>query len=132
MAKRFPTLSDEWCNFLTCIILHMLLPLLPLFLEYWFRNGTPAETTYAITAAMYAITIGLSSESTTMLGLCILICIVFSALFGVVCTETTHPSHITTASSASIICIFTIHVLERYNKHVVDCNPFWIFKKAGS
>jgi len=127
VAKRIPALPDEWGDFFTCILLHMLLPLLPLLIEAWLK-GVPTESTAAITASMYSIAIGLSSRNKAMLGLCILISIIFSVVFGVVSASATPQlNDVRFFSGVSIFSVFLIHVFERYNRHVVDCIPFWDF-----
>ena len=127
MAKRIPAPSQEWGDFITCVLLHMVLPLLPLFIELWIK-GSPTEQTYAITASMYSIAIGLSSRNKAMHGVCILISIMFAVVFGVVSAEATGKlSNVDLFSIGSIALVFVIHASERYNKHVVDCIPFWEF-----
>ena len=128
MAKRIPSIPSEWGDFITCILLHMLLPLLPLFIEAWLNKGKVTDTTYAITCSMYAIAIGLSSKSYPMLGLCFLISIVFSVVFGIVSVSGSQLSFVGNASIICIFAVFLIHVMERYNRHVVDCVPFWDFE----
>lgn len=129
MAKRIPALPDEWGDYLTCILLHMLLPLLPLLIEAWLK-GTPSESTAAITASMYSIAIGLSSRNKAMLGLCIVISIIFSVVFGVSsASQASQLSDVKFWSGVSIFSVFLIHCFERYNRHVVDCIPFWEFSQ---
>jgi hypothetical protein len=107
----------------------MLLPLLPLLIEAWLK-GSPTESTTAITASMYSIAIGLSSRNKAMLGLCILVSIIFSVVFGVVsASEASKLNDVKFYSGLSIFFVFLIHVFERYNRHVVDCIPFWDFAK---
>lgn len=130
MAKRIPALPAEWGDFLTCILLHMLLPLLPILIEIWLK-GAPTEPTASITASMYSIAIGLSSKNKAMLGLCILISIIFSVVFGIVsASQTPQLSDVNLWSGISIFSVFLIHCLERYNRHVVDCVPFWAFSET--
>ncbi|KPM77524.1 hypothetical protein [Pseudoalteromonas sp. UCD-33C] len=132
MAKRIPALPNEWGDFFTCVLLHMLLPLLPLLIEFWMK-GAPTDSTLAITASMYSIAIGLSSRSAAMLGLCILVSIIFSVVFGIVSAgSSTQLSDLKLYSGLSILFVFIIHTLERYNRHVVDCVPFWDFGRVSN
>lgn len=127
MARRIPALPDEWFDFFTCILLHMLLPLLPLLIEAWIK-GSPSESTMAITASMYSIAIGFSSRNKAMLGLCILISIMFSVVFGVVSAgPSASVADVGFYSGISIVSVFMLHLFERYNRHVVECVPFWSF-----
>lgn len=94
-------------------------------------KGAPTEATAAITASMYSIAIGLSSRNSAMLGFCILISIIFSVVFGVVsAAATSQLNDVKLYSGLSILCVFFIHIFERYNRHVVDCIPFWDFGKG--
>lgn len=132
MAKRIPGVSPEWSEYLTCILLHMTLPLLPLLFEAIALKGPPTQGTVAITTAIYAISIGLSSENKAMFGLCVFIGFVFSALYGVIAAAGSEASSILSwAAWISMIFVFVIHACERYNKHVVDCRPFLHFSNGG-
>lgn len=121
-------ISDEATEFLTCIILHMLVPLLPIILETWKNKGSPTEATLAITASMYSISIGLSSRNKATFSLCLFISILFSMAFGLVTggTEESLPL-VKIGAIITILLVFGVHACERYNKHIVECTPFWNF-----
>lgn len=126
MAKRIPGITPEWSNYLTCILLHLLLPLLPLLFEAMALQAAPTGGTLAITTAMYAMSIGPSSENKAMFGLCTIIGIVFSMMYG----QVTNPKDqipVSMYASSSMLLVFAIHACERYNRHVVDCRPFLEF-----
>jgi len=129
MAKKIPGISKEWSNYLLCLLLHMTIPLLPLIFEIIIRSQhTPSIQTLNITAAFYAIAIGLSSKNVAMFGLCIFCSVCFSALFGIVSTATQSESDVYFYSPIfCILAIFVIHACERYNRHVADCSPFFEF-----
>lgn len=91
-------------------------------------KGAPTEGTISITAAMYSIAIGMSSRNSAMLAICILISITFSAVFDIVTAgSATSLDNVHLYSGGSILIVFVIHILERYNRHVADCTPFWEF-----
>ena len=73
MARRIPGIAPGWSNYLTCILLQMLLPLSPLLFEAIALQAAPGRATLAITTAMYAMSIGPSSENKAMFGLCTII-----------------------------------------------------------
>ncbi|ELJ8717833.1 hypothetical protein RUK98_003548 [Vibrio cholerae] len=125
--------SEEITEFLTCIILHMLVPLLPLILEAWKTQGNPTEATLAITASMYSISIGLSSRNKAIFSLCFFISILFSMAFGFILSNTTDSLPLVKfGSMATILLVFGIHACERYNKHVVECIPYWNFNSGSA
>lgn len=129
MAKRIPGVSKEWSNYLLCLLLHMSLPLLPLGFETLVRSEhLPSIQTLNITAAFYAISIGLSSKNVAMFGLGIFVGVCFSVLFGIASSNPNLNDDMYFYSPiACIVAIFIIHACERYNRHVADCTPFFEF-----
>ncbi|EFC4085598.1 TPA: hypothetical protein KZS50_000468 [Escherichia coli] len=135
MAKRIPGVSKEWSNYLLCLLLHMSLPLLPLGFETLVRSDhLPSIQTLNITAAFYAISIGLSSKNVAMFGLGIFVSICFSVVFGIVSSNPNSDPNLNFNDNlyfyspiACIVAIFVIHACERYNRHVADCTPFFEF-----
>ncbi|HCR4428813.1 hypothetical protein [Morganella morganii] len=129
MAKRIPGVSKEWSNYLLCLLLHMCLPLLPLGFEMILRpEHSPSIQTLNITAAFYAISIGLSSKNVAMFGLGVFISVCFSAVFGIVSSNPNLNDSLYFYSPIwCIVIIFIIHAGERYNRHVADCTPFFDF-----
>lgn len=131
--KAMLGVSDEVTEYLTCLILHMLIPLLPLILEVWKTEGRVAEATLVITASMYSISIGLSSRNKAIFALCLSISILFSMVFGLIISSPTDQSLplVKVISFTIIFIVFIIHACERYNKHVVQCIPFWNFNNGS-
>ena len=131
--KAIKGISAEMSEFFTCLILHMLVPLLPLLLEAWKMQGWPTEATLSITASMYSISIGLSSRNKAIFSLCLFISFLFSMAFGFVLSSP-HDSlpAVKFGAFLTIILVFGIHACERYNKHVVECNPFWNFSNGSA
>lgn len=123
--KAIKGISKEMTEFLTCIILHMLIPLLPIFLETWKTQGDPTEGTLVITASMYSISMGISSRNKAIFAFCFFISFLFSMAFGFILSNTVDSlALVKIASIATIVFIFVLHACERYNKHVVECIPF--------
>ena len=125
MAKAIPGISPEWQNFLFCCALHVTLPLLPLGIERWF-SGTVDEKSAVLTAAMYSMAIGLSSRNLALFGLGLIQGVVFSAAFGFL-SKTAHLQSADVVAYAAICFIMAVHVIERYNRHVIDQAPFLEF-----
>lgn len=123
MARRIPGITPGWSNYLTCILLHMLLPLSPLLFEAIALQAAPTRTTLAITAAMYAMSIGPSSENKAMFGLCTIIGMIFSMIYG----QATEGLPVRAYAAFAMLFVFVLHACERYNRHVVDCRPFLEF-----
>lgn len=127
MAKRFPGINDAWTAFLLCLIVHMSLPLLPLVVE-WLITGILTKSSLTITIAIYAMTIGASSTNSIITIICIVIGIIFSMLYGVTLIQNTYQFQVDTMliSKIALAVIVIPHIIERYNRHVVDLQPFKI------
>ncbi|MBJ8452965.1 hypothetical protein I6M90_13740 [Acinetobacter bereziniae] len=127
MAKKIPAINEAWTAFLLCLIVHMSLPLLPLAVE-WLITGIVTRTSLTITIAIYAMTIGASSTNAIIAIICIIVGIIFSVLYGVSLIQDTYQFKIDTMliSKLALGTIIFPHVIERYNRHVVDLQPFKI------
>ena len=114
-----------WQDFLFCIALHLTLPLLPLGLEHWFTGHIETKSV-ALTAALYAMAIGLSSRNLAFLGLGIVAGFICSAVFGFLSVQP-ELAHADTFAYAVILMVFVLHAIERFNRHVTDRVPFLEF-----
>jgi hypothetical protein len=118
-----------WQDFLACIALHMLLPLLPLLLELWFAKGIDAKS-ITLTAALYSMAIGLSSRHIALLGIGFLFGFTFAATFGYLSTEPKPAlENVSFISATAIAFMFAVHIIERYYRHVSDREDFFEFLK---
>jgi len=138
MSKLEFQLSKGKQDYYTCIILHMVLPLLPIGLEYLARGGTVAVTSLTLMASFYAISIGLSSKDIVLFAFSILLCVIFSALFGMVSVpNSSGPLSLTKIkifAIGSMVVMFVAHAAERYRRHVIKEEDFWdwdYYKKNG-
>ena len=133
MSNRIKGLPPHWEEYLLCVLLHMALPFLPLLFEMIFsRTNTISEKSLMLFSAMYALSIGLSSKSKLMFGFTVVISIFFSVAFGVVAGGGSSIPNAEYYSYLTLITIFIIHLLERYNRHVIDQTPFWEFSNGGA
>lgn len=84
---------------------------------------------------MYSMAIGLSSRSVLLFGLGLFQGIIFSAAYGALVHalanaapgHTPHLERADMGSCVAIILIMLFHIVERYNRHVVDEAPFFEF-----
>ena len=126
MAKRIKGVPTHVQEYIVCLILHLLLPLMPLGIEYWVSK-TVSDKSSTLTATMYCIAIGTSSRSRLIFGASIVIAIFLSVAYGLCMKETGHPEGSSTLAFVAIIFIFITHSFERWNRHVADKEPFWEF-----
>ncbi|MEZ8687661.1 hypothetical protein BCU24_01225 [Vibrio cyclitrophicus] len=126
MSSRISGVPEHWQDYFLCILLHMMFPFFPVFLEKLLA-GTVASTSLMLFSAMYALSIGLSSYSKLLFGITIIISLFFSVAYGVLVSGGKAIPDAEVYAYISLIVIFVIHMLERYNRHVVDRTPFWEF-----
>jgi hypothetical protein len=110
-----------------CVATLLILPLAPMAIE-WLIQGSVSERTGFISAAMYAISIGISSTWRTQYGIGVISSLIFSALFGLSFAGSIPPlTTQITPLAMSLMCIglfFAIHALERFIRHVIWRQPF--------
>jgi len=68
-------------DFGLCVLLHLLLPLLPLVIERVLTDDVTSQS-LTIAATMYAITIGVTSRVRPIFGLLLVASVFFSAAYG--------------------------------------------------
>ncbi|OCH19087.1 hypothetical protein [Aliivibrio logei] len=129
MNRRVSGLPDHWQDYFLCVLLHMLFPFFPLLMESLLTSNIQ-QNSLMLFAAMYPLSIGLSSDSKLLFGFTILISLFFSVAYGVVAASGKPLANFEVYAFISLIAIFTVHLLERYNKHVVDRTPFWAFNSS--
>lgn len=130
MSAKEKTTFECWQNFLACVALHMVLPLLPLLLERWF-SGEIAPKSISLTAALYSLAIALSSRHVALLGIGILLGFAFAATFGYLSTDPIpmlRSAH--TSSGAAIAFMFGLHIIERFYRHIFKDEEFFEFLKS--
>lgn len=126
MAGRIPALPLHWQDYLLCLVLSMALPLLPLGLERW-QTGAFTDKSLTLVAAMYSISIGVASRSRLLFGLSIFVSIVFAVAFGVIAGQGSPLQRSGRMAGYTILVVFLVNALERYNRHIFDRTPFWNF-----
>ena len=109
-----------------CILFFLLVPLLPIILEWWFSKGISSQS-LMITAAIYSITTGSSSSSKLIFIISIIIGIIFSACYGIVMAIQISNSHNTLLpENSEYIAYFSIFfiiitlAIEKYSTYVTN------------
>jgi len=125
MTNKPIPLSIRLQDYLVCVLLHLMFPLLPLGLEYWITQNV-AETSLTLMASVYAISIGLSSSSPLLFAISLTISFIFSFAFGIISAQKSLPLA-TELAITSIMAIFLIHAIERYKLHIIKGKRFWVW-----
>ena len=129
----------HWQQYIICVVLHLLLPLLPLLIEWWI-TGRVQMASLTLGASMYVIAIGLSSRNLVILILGLVWGIVLAVISGVASEASLHAStvlgqgeHLNSATNGNsfwwvsvvgMSSMFLFHLCERYNRHVAERAPF--------
>ncbi len=121
-------ISKPWEYFVISILFSLVLPLLPLPIEFYITHGIkPESMTMAI--AIYAVSIGVTSRSQVIFGVCVLVGVVFAVAYGV-SVKAPDQSPATWVSWAIVGLVFIMHGIERYQRHVQQRTPFLEFAEG--
>ena len=126
MAKPVPSLPAHWEEFFLCLVFHMMLPLLPIGIELW-QAGMVSAKSLTLGAAMYVISIGGSSRSRLMFAAAVGFSMLLSALFGLLAGQVIAEAGAGRFAAGAVMVVFVVHMMERYNRHVVEQKPYWSF-----
>ena len=129
--RTIPGIPKSCQDYLLSILYHLILPLLPLIIEYWI-TAEVKESSLMLVASLYSVSIGASSRNRLLFGISILIGILFAVAFGVLSSGTAQLPHCKVFGYVCIISIFCIHALERYNMHIIEGLSYWRFYSNGA
>jgi len=121
----------HWDNYISCIILHMLLPLLPLLLELWL-TGTISVKSIPLAASMYTISIGISSQIKSQFVFTIIVSLLCTFAYGIAASQQSPLRLNNELSFIGIVAVFIWHLIERFERHIINRTPFLEFKREGS
>jgi hypothetical protein len=136
-SRPIPSLPPNWENFLLSFFLLLLFPLIPLGLE-WVLTGEVKNSAVQLATATYAFAIGASSRSMGLFVFGLIIGFIFAATYGgTVSLETLEGNSFAKGSEfffqwgpvVGIGSVFLMHLSERYNRHVIDSEPFFEFMR---
>ncbi len=127
---EYKTVAGGWSTWISCIAVHMMLPLVPLGLEK-FIEGHLSEKSIAITAAMYAIALAISSRWMWYVFIGFSLSVIYSGMFGFITREgmldATMRQSVDTKGLWAIGFLFLLHLTERFHRHVMLREPFFEF-----
>lgn len=130
-GRRMPGIPEHFQEFLLCILFHLLLPLMPLMAEAAALGRVEGKTPLLF-FAIYPLSIGVTSRSRLMFGATVVVGLSFSIFFGLLAGGTQISSAAYQLGYLCLGAIVLVHCCERYNRHVVDRDPFWEFNREGS
>ena len=129
-------MKNNYQDFWTSIFLHLVLPLMPLIIEFNY-TGFVSIRSLTMTASIYAFSIGVSSRNKATLAFCILIGLLNAGNYGSTIKTSKEIINNTTYDFLNvgafwlIVLIFGIHVVERFNRHVSEGEEFILIKNRN-
>ena len=126
---RVRGLPDQWQQYGLCLLFHLLLPFLPLVIE-WIVLGHMEEKTFFLFLSVFPLSIGVTSRSALLFGVTIVIGLLYSIFFGLIAGSLHLNPMTTTWGYFCLFAVILIHSMERYNRHVADLEPFWEFSQG--
>lgn len=134
---KIPSIPDCYQEFALSIFFVLGMPLTPLLAEKCFKGSITCES-LALTACIYAVSVGVGSINKSFFALSMAASLIFSALFGAVTFASAQltsggaiPIHIHDnckwTSGAGIALLALSHAAERWNRHVFYERKFWEF-----
>jgi hypothetical protein len=112
--------------FFISVLINLFLPIMPICLELLLKGSVAAENA-TISAAMYAACIAFTTIHPVFAVINILICILFTTVFGFTIASSSVLNINTLAPSAAIALMFIACTFERYVLHVVYKEEYRLF-----
>lgn len=124
MADQYKTstLLRAWEHYLGALILYIILPLTPLIIERGVANSVSVKS-LTLVAAIFTLTVGLSSRSILILIVGVAAGFAFGVAFGFVSGQTNPSSAPIPFAVGSIVAAGVVHAVERFVIHVIDRAP---------
>lgn len=122
-GAEMPHMPDNWESFILSLMFLLIFPLSPLGFELLF-TGTVAAPTTQIAAAAFGLGIAASSRDKLIFGLGVSVGVVFAASYGNTVESGVISVTWLVVTVVSLLAVGVPHVFERYNRHVVDKQPF--------
>ena len=123
MAERNYGLPDHVQGYLSCLLMHMGLPFLPLIVELMLTKQIDAKSLYLF-AAIYPSAVAVTSYDKLQSNLAIWIGFVFAAAYGASVRPGSQIEHGAELAYAAVALFFLLHAVERFQRHIVDRTPF--------
>ena len=123
IKKKKLSKNERWSNLIVAIMSYTLIPAMP-FLANWLNDKQNTDENIILSLAIYCISVALSMQAARdrMIG------IILSILIFLLVRESP-TSQAMTAGFLLTIAIFTIHLIDRINRHLVNHEPYLNIKK---
>ena len=118
-------MNDNFQHFFACVLLHLLIPLAPLLIEYIY-NADVTLKSLVMAGAMYSLSISVSSHHLINFVLAFVIGFMFAASYGAVEASASMFPIMGNVSFWGIIFVALTQLFERFDRHVNKGEKFMI------
>lgn len=125
--SRVRLITTEWNNFISSILLYLLLPIVPIAAAFFGNGSLLRDADLAIFSAFYCISIGLSSRASILFSSGILLALFFTAMAYYTTVVNQGSSRVEIVILVIDVGVFLMHVTERYIRHVLNAELFFDF-----
>jgi hypothetical protein len=123
---RFRGIPRTVEEYLLCILLHFLLPFLPIATEA-VVSGRVSSKTLLLFLAIYPLNIGISSQRKLLFAAAFVVSVIYSGFFGIACGALIVPAVAYLFGFSVVAGLALVHLMERYNRHIADSELFLKF-----
>ena len=118
-------------NFIASIFLHLLVPLLPIFIEFALIRSV-SSTSITLAASMYSIGVGLSSMFRAVFAAFLLVSLFFAVMFGITISDSSKFVYAQSFAATAITLVFLTHTMERGIRHLIKSERYFQFEQRLS
>lgn len=113
-------------HWLASVGLNLLLPMLPLFVEYAITN-TISSSNLVLAASMYSVTTGVVSKNRLVFVTSMLICVFYAAMFGHLLSLDPGKEAPSFYASIVLVVLFATNVAVKFWYHVIELRKYTDF-----
>lgn len=132
---RFKSLPWKWRQFGLCLFFHLGFPLSPLLFEWMATQGI-AVTSVHLVAFTYCVSIAVTSRDQFQAFVFVAISSIFSIAYALSLSGDSNKHHPIVDNwwlpAGVMLLLGMYHLAERFNRHIVDCEPFWESDEGGN
>jgi hypothetical protein len=121
-------MKRSYQNFVASVILHLLIPLVPLLMEFTHFNNITKQSVI-LAGAMYSLSVGIASTQVAIFSICLFIGVIMSGSYTQKSASETALPIYEFRWAYVIISVFIISLIERYHRHVNRGEIFFLFEQ---
>lgn len=113
-------------HFISSVIFFQIVPLTPLWYEYVHTQNIEMDS-YILCVAMYCFSTGFSSKKIWLLSICFILALILIGMYKSFYSAHTPVFPLSNFITYSLCAVFVMHFIERFERHCINREPFFIF-----